>query len=254
MIPELAKLLKSSIEECLEEKIAISFSGGLDSTLIAQVAKKNCSVHLFSSGVEGSEDLEYSKKISKELNLSFDSIILDEKSILELYEEVYKIIPTKLLKIEILIPIYAAAKKAREKGLESIVLGTGAEELFVGYNRYYEYLKEGKDLDSILQEEFRTLPKRDMGMISKVIRRAGLDPRFPFLNRRLAEYVFSIPLEKRIEERELKKGLLREASKLLGVPELVLKRKKKAAQYGSGVHNLILKNSDYINENFPPKL
>ncbi|MFA5050260.1 MAG: hypothetical protein WC501_04600 [Candidatus Micrarchaeia archaeon] len=44
-----------------------------------------------------------------------------------------------------------------------------------------------------------------------------------------AEYVHSIPLEKRAEERDLKKGLLREASKLLGIPESIIKRKKKAA-------------------------
>ena len=196
MIPELAQLLSSSIEECLEDKIAVSFSGGIDSSLIAYIAKKNCSVFLFSAGAEGSEDLKYAEEVSKQLNLSYEKVLLDEKSILELYGEVYKIIPAGLLKIEILIPIYACAKKAKEKGLDAMLVGSGAEELFVGYNRYYTYLKEGKNLDSILKEEFRTLPKRDIGMISKVLRSAGLDPRYPFINRRLSEYVFSIDLEK----------------------------------------------------------
>ncbi|MDD5022905.1 MAG: asparagine synthase C-terminal domain-containing protein [Candidatus ainarchaeum sp.] len=254
MIPEIADLLKTSIEECLEEEVAISFSGGLDSSLIASIAGKCSFPHLFSSGIENSEDIVYSEEVSKILKLPYEKIILDESEILKLYSEIYRIIPTELLKIEILIPIYASAKAASKKNFSVMLLGSGAEELFVGYNRYYAYFEEGKDLDSILKEEFRTLKKRDVNLISKIVRKAGLEPRFPFLNEELAKYVFSIPLEKRIEDRELKKGLLREASKLLGLADIVIKRKKKAAQYGSGVHKVLIKNSDYINENYPPKI
>lgn len=254
MIPELAQLVRSSIEECLEDKISISFSGGLDSSLIAYIAKKNCSVHLFCSGIKDSDDLNYSEKVAKELSAPLDKIILTEEEILTLYKEIYKIIPTELLKIEILVPIYASAKKAKEKGFEVMLFGSGAEELFVGYNRYYRYLEEGKDLNSILKQEFNSLPKRDVGMISKIVRKAGLEPRYPFLNRKLAEYIFSIPLEKRMEERELKKGLLREAAKLLFLPDIVVKRKKKAAQYGSGVHKVLIRNSVYLNKYYPSKI
>ena len=62
MILELSDLIKSSIQQSLEDKVAISFSGGVDSTLIATVAKKHADVELFSAGVEGSQDLEYAEK------------------------------------------------------------------------------------------------------------------------------------------------------------------------------------------------
>jgi len=254
VIPELSQLLKSSIEECLEDKIAIAFSGGVDSTLIAKIASGISAPYLFTVGVEGSEDLEYSEKVASQLKLPLEKIILDEKKILSLYEEIYPIVPASLLKVEILIPIYAACLAARKKGFDAILFGSGAEELFVGYQRYYTYLEEGKDLDSILKEEFKTLSKRDVGMIMKVSRKCTLDPRFPFLNRKLADFVFAVPLEKRMEEPELKKGLLREAAKLLGVPDLVIKRKKKAAQYGSGVHRIVMKHDNFLNEAFPDKL
>ena len=55
-------------------------------------------------------------------------------------------------------------------------------------------------------------------------------------------------------ERELKKGILRDAGKLLGVPEIALKRKKRAMQYGSGIHKILLKHADEINAGFPPKV
>jgi len=253
VIPELSQLLKSSIEECLEDKIAIAFSGGLDSTLLAKVASGISSPYLFTVGTEGSEDLEYAEKAASQLKLPLEKIILDEKKILSLYEKVYSIVPASLLKVEILIPIYASCLAAKEKGFDAILFGSGAEELFVGYHRYYNYLEEGKNLDQILKEEFRTLSKRDVGMVMKIARSCTLDPRFPFMNKNLAEFVFAIPLEKRMEERELKKGLLREASKLLGVPDLVIKRKKKAAQYGSGVHKILMRHGE-LNEKFPDKL
>jgi len=102
-----------------------------------------------------------------------------------------------------------------------------------------------------LKEEFKTLPGRDVGMITKIIRKVGLEPRFPFMNKKLSDYVFSIPLEKRMEDKELKKGLLREAGKLLGLPQIILNRKKKAAQYGSGVHKILMRHSDELNEKYP---
>ncbi|MBI5051345.1 hypothetical protein HZC08_01160 [Candidatus Micrarchaeota archaeon] len=102
-------------------------------------------------------------------------------------------------------------------------------------------MKEGKDLDSILREEFRTLKDRDIGMVKKVCYKLGIEARFPFYNKELAELVFSIPLSERIADRELKKGVLREAAKFLGVPETAVNRRKKAMQYGSGVHKVLLK-------------
>ena len=51
----------------------------------------------------------------------------------------------------------------------------------------------------------------------------------------------AIPLAVRMEDRELKKGPLREAAHFLGVPEIAVKRKKKAFQYGSGVHKILIK-------------
>ncbi|MBN2478404.1 asparagine synthase C-terminal domain-containing protein [Candidatus Micrarchaeota archaeon] len=255
MIPEIAELIKCSIEGCLEDEISISFSGGIDSTILASVASKNCTAHLFSCGTEKSQDMEYAGKIASELNLPLNKIILEENEVIALYEEVYKIVPVSLLKIGILVPLYACAKKAKEKGLEVMLFGSGSEELFIGYNRYYTYYEEGKELDSILKEEYKNLLKNggDAGMVAKVCRKAGIEARFPFINKKLSDYVFSVPVEKRMEERELKKGLLREAGKLLRIPETAVQRKKKAAQYGSGVHKILMKHSKEINEKFSEK-
>lgn len=251
MIPELAKALERSTERCLEDRIAIAFSGGLDSAVLAAIAKRRASVSLFSSGTEGSDDLLQAEKVACELSLQLEKIILDEEKILEIYEKIYSFYPAGLLKIEIGIPIYAACRAAKEKGLDAILFGSGSEELFVGYNRYYKYLEEGKDLEKVLREEFDSIEDRDIGMIRKIAYKCGLEARFPFHDRALAHMVFRIPLQERIADRELKKGILREMGKMLGVPQIALERRKKAVQYGSGVHKIMMKNSAMLNEKFP---
>ena len=46
----------------------------------------------------------------------------------------------------------------------------------------------------------------------------------------------------------VKKGLIREAAKLLGLPATAVNRKKRAMQYGSGVHKVLLKHSEELNK------
>ncbi len=253
MITDLVKALEKSTEECLEDRIAVSFSGGLDSATIATIAKKRCEVSLISAGTDGSDDLINAGKVAEELSLPLEKIVLDEKRILEIYGKIHSFYPGPLLKVEIGVPIYAVCEAAKKRGLDAVLFGSGAEELFVGYERYYKYLEEGKNLDAILKTEFETLKDGDAAMVKKIAYRCGVEARFPFYSKQLAELVFNIPLEERMADKELKKGVLREMGKLLGVPKTALERRKKAAQYGSGVHKVIMRNADRLNMAFPEK-
>jgi asparagine synthase (glutamine-hydrolysing) len=251
MILPLSKLLTRAVEQTLEDRIAIAFSGGLDSTLIAAVAKKHASVELFTAGVKQCEDIIASEKAAEALGLPLSVIELDDASILDAYGKCHSLLKLDLLKLEIMVPVYRVAEAAAKKGHKVLLFGSGAEELFVGYERYYLYQQEGKDLDAILKEEFRTLPQRDIGWVKKICYHFGIEARFPFYEKQLADAVFAIPLKERMHERVLKKGILREAGKMLGVPEQVLKRKKRAMQYGSGIHKIIMKKADEINRMYP---
>lgn len=251
MIPELADLLKNSVLETLEDKISISFSGGIDSTLIASVARNASDTELYTAGMAGSKDVLCADEVAQVLELPIEHIMMDEKDILATFDACYRLVPNNLLKVELLVPVYKAAKKASEQGHSVMLFGAGAEELFVGYERYYHYLEGGKDLDKILQEEFKTLEKREIGWINKVCRKFSIEARYPFHNRKLADFVFSIPLERRMENRELKKSVLREAATLMNVPSISVKRKKQAMQYGSGIHKVLMKHADELNKKYP---
>ena len=238
---ELSGKIEDSVRECLEDRVGIAFSGGLDSATIAKVAAGSCDVELISVGVAGSEDLVYSRIVAQELGLGLTEKVLSREEVVDYYYKAGEIVHADFLKVEIMAPIYAICEMAGELGLDVVLFGSAAEELFVGYERYYTYWNEGKNLDEILRDEFETLKNRDIGMIKKVARKLGVEARFPFYNKKIAEEVFEIPVSVRMEDRELKKGLLREAAHFLGVPETAVKRKKKALQYGSGVHKILLK-------------
>ncbi len=248
MIPELAKLLEKSIHQSLEDRVAVSFSGGVDSSLVAHVASRICEVELFSCGTQASEDIMYAEQVARLLNLPLHKLIMDEYEILDIYHKCYKTVPNDLLKVELLVPVYKAAEEARKHDHRVLLFGSASEELFVGYERYYTYAEEGKRLDDILREEFTTLRSREISWIKKICYKLGVEARFPFYNQELADFVFNVPLEIRMENRELKKGILREAAKMLGLPDLAVKRKKRAMQYGSGVHKIILKHAEELNK------
>lgn len=248
---ELKELLSHAVEESLEDKLAISFSGGLDSTIIAAIARKHAQVELFTAGAKNSSDMEYSEKVAKEWNTQLTPVVIDEQNAVKNYGKCSKLLQLDFLRLEIMVPVYAVAEAAAKKGHGVLLFGTAAEELFVGYERYYLYKQQGKDLDAILKEEYKTLPQREIAWIKKVCRQFGIEARFPFYNKELAKFMFSIPLEERMEDNELKKGTLREAGKMLKIPELVLKRRKKAMQYGSGIHKILMHKRAELDKLYP---
>ncbi len=243
MIPELADAIKNSVFECLEDAVSVSFSGGVDSSLISWIAKEQSDVYLITSGTEKSKDIIASRFSSKLLGLGshYYELILTEKDVVSAYKQIHNITKLDFLKIDILVPLYLAMKKAKSLDQSVILYGSGAEELFVGYDRYYKYYESGKDLDNILREEFRTLKNREIKWIKRLCYKLGLEARFPYYNNNIAKLVFSIPLEERMADRKRKKGIIREVAQFLGLPSQIIDRKKIAAQYGSGVHKLLAK-------------
>ncbi|MEM4137126.1 MAG: asparagine synthase C-terminal domain-containing protein [Candidatus Anstonellaceae archaeon] len=240
-ISKLATLLENSIKKISKYNAAIAFSGGLDSTTLAAISKKFYKPILITiSASKNAEDLIYAKKVSKELKLPLKVVYIDKKKILQAYPTVWKIMPGTLVDLEIMIATYFICKKAKEEKKEAVIFGSGAEELFVGYNKYFVALGEGKNLKKILDLELKTLPKRDILRIKKIAKIFNLLALFPFMDKKFVKEVKKIDLKFHINK-ELSKPVLREIAKLFSVPSQVINRKKRALQYGSNVHKICLK-------------
>jgi asparagine synthase (glutamine-hydrolysing) len=82
----------------------------------------------------------------------------------------------------------------------------------------------------------------------------SVELRVPYLDLQVINRAMDIPIPYKIRDQNdrLRKCILREVAAELNVPWFVVKRPKKAAQYGSGIHQLlikkVLKDQSYVDE------
>lgn len=246
MVSKLAELFTESVKNVCQGEVAILFSGGLDSTAIATVAKRFINPLLVTAGIEGSQDLEAARKIAKELGLPHKEVVLSEEEIIKVYKKCYKIRKGDLLKVELMVPVFSCCREAARAGKWRLLSGSGAEELFIGYNRYFRH--KGKRLEKLLEKEIEQLPSGDCEGQDLVAKNFGMRTAFPFLYPPFVREVLALPLKERLGTLQEKKPLLRKIAAELGVPKDAIDRKKKAMQYGSGVHKILLRNIKAIEE------
>ena len=118
---EIAKEIEQAVHECLEDKVGIAFSGGLDSATIAKVAKEYSEVVLFCVGVEGSEDLASAEEVAKELGLPLKKRVLTREDVVEYYNKAMGVLNSDFLKVEIMAPVYTVCEMAREERVDVVL-------------------------------------------------------------------------------------------------------------------------------------
>jgi asparagine synthase (glutamine-hydrolysing) len=246
MVSKLAELFVEAVKNNTQGEVAILFSGGIDSTTIATVAKQFSNPLLVTAGIEKSSDLEFAKTIAEKLGLEHKQVVLTEEEIIKIYKKCYQIVKAPMNKVELMVPIYACCREAARAGKWKVLTGSGAEELFIGYDRYFRY--KGASLEKLLKKELEELPRGDCQLQDLVAKNFGMSTGYPFLYPAFVKEILSYPLKERLGTRENKKPLLKKMAAELGVPQEAIERKKKAMQYGSGVHKIILKNIERIEE------
>ena len=241
------KALVSSIEK-LPKKYGLLFSGGLDSNIIALLSKATC----YCIGLENSQDIEWAKKSAKLLNLKLKIKILTLKEVEKALKQVVKILKTNdVTKVSVGLTVYLAMKIAKE---EHIVTGLGAEEIFAGYHRH----KKANTSEELFKESWAGLKrcyKNDIERDTKIAKTLKKQIHTPFLDKDLIIAAMNIKPKDKIKK-GYKKYILREIAIELGLPNELVFRKRKAAQYGSNILKAINKLSkkagfkykkDYLN-------
>jgi asparagine synthase (glutamine-hydrolysing) len=247
MDPELFLELQEALERAVEnscrgEKVGVLFSGGLDSTLIAFLAKRHAaSVELFTAGTEDSNDLAWAVRIAKELALPLNMSVLSEDDVLDLYGEVALMVPGDLLKVELGVPLLACCREAKRREISTLLSGAGAEELFGGYQRHWEEFEKGNDVGAMLRKELEELPYGDVRRAEKVAFGERVRVLCPLLDDEFARLAMMVPVEEKFRKEEGRKGVLRGIARKMGVPEDACARPKQALQYGSGIHKVLMR-------------
>lgn len=233
-----------------EKKIAILFSGGLDSSVLAQIAKSFSPPILVTVGVKNSKDVLFAEKIATELSLPHILKIVSEKEVhssLPIVEkELKKVGLNDFLQLQIGVSEFLAFQAVKELGYTHVLTGLGADSLFLGFDYFRDMLKTSgeKEVKNFQHEQLENdIWKVDVAREKILAKYFNLTVHFPYLHPRVISSALSLPVSENIHSPSdlERKHSLRAIALELHVPKQAASRKKSAIQYGSGISKILQK-------------
>ncbi len=262
----LQMLLQRAVRKCVSDaqEVAIAFSGGLDSGMLAFLAKK-CGIkpYLITVGLENTSETAFAEQAAHALDLSIRVQTYSIKDVDETLVKAMRLIKDdNAINVAIAIPFFWTAQVAANAGLKVLLAGQGADELFGGYHRYLSiYEEKGEEgLQQVLRNDFVNYQESGFRRDSSVCSFHGVDLRLPYTDTLLANFALSLPVSLKIESSKdmFRKKVLRRTAERMGLPSFIANRPKKAVQYATGVDKALrrlarkenLGTSDYCRKLF----
>ena len=228
------EILENAVRECKSDWIALS--GGLDSSILAHLRKdqKPQTITIITKDFLGT-DLTFAQIIAKHLGLTLSLIQVNMEEVLDSINETIKILGNfNDIEIRNSIVPYIYLSTLKKKGINSVITGDGADEVFGGYNFLL------KKSDNEIEDELKRI-KKIMHFPSKDIARSlDMEVETPFLNEDMIKFSDNLSVSKKINSKEGKKfgkWILRETFEEY-LPNNITWREKSPMQDGSGTNNL----------------
>ena len=239
--------IQNAIRETIsDKKIGIAFSGGVDSTLVSKICNDlGFDITLLTIGFPNSHDILFAKDVNKHLNYKHEILEIDEDFFDEIASKISKKIKTDNLSWnENCIAFYHIAKLAQSLGITTVVTANGIDELFCGYNAYREAIEVGEEsvlqlMDSKLENELKM-----MKAVNEVTSELSVKIIQPLLDEQFIKVAKTIPISEKISGKYdlIRKHIIRKLASEIGVPDISVKKRKKALQYGTLIHKALLKS------------
>jgi asparagine synthase (glutamine-hydrolysing) len=226
------------------KKVGIIFSGGIDSVIVAWLAKKMVpDVICYTAGIEGSTDIAFARYIAKKLKLKLRVNELTRDEVEQMIPEIISVIENPNAgQVEVAVPVYAAIKLAHEDGIKVMYTGQGADELFGGYSWYTKVVeKEGyQKLREHMTEDLLLLYKETLEREDKIAMAHSIEMREPFLDMEIIRVSMQMHMKLNVKSQDdiFGKHVHRRVAQKLGIPKNIAYRIKEAAQHGSGMHQI----------------
>jgi len=249
-IDQCRSILQNTCEKCESDWIALS--GGLDSSIIANLMKKEKThaITIITKDFVGT-DLTYAQIMAKYVEIPLSLMHIDLEGVLEAINETVKILGNfNDIEIRNSVVPYIYLKSLKDDGINSVITGDGADEVFAGYNFLLK-----KNEDELVSELSRI--KKIMHFPSKEIGESlNMKVEMPFLDNDVIDFSENIPISEKINTKDGKrfgKWILRKSFEN-EIPDSIVWREKSPMQDGSGTANLTnLFNSIITDEIFSQK-
>jgi asparagine synthase (glutamine-hydrolysing) len=265
-IAEATCWLRVLLDEAVRKERAegVLLSGGLDTSIIALIAKRYVpGLKAFTVTMEGvDEDLKYARRVAQFLRLNHEVHFFTEQDIADAALEAVNILNNRDYEAGVplhvkegivegysevvgpttLAPVYIAMRFAR-KFVDSIYTGDGADELFIGYDSLSGFIDLitsnggeifARDLERDLSSRvFQAYDFRYPYMLAGAL---GMELNAPYLTMEVGEFAREVPAEYKVRRERGKvwgKWLLRKAFEGY-LPREVVWRKKTTIDSGTG--------------------
>jgi len=246
----LQKLLLESTKKRVAgiDKVAVAFSGGLDSSLVAVLAKLcEVGVHLIWVGLRNQPEVQSAKLAAEALELPLTTqtyAISDVEQVLP--KTLWMIETPDSVKASIAVPFYWVAEIASRMKCKVLLAGQGSDELFGGYQRYLkDYAQSVTAVREAMYSDVVASYETNFQRDTQVCSFHKVELRLPFADSRVVKFALSLPVNLKIESPQdaLRKRVLRQVAKNLQMPAFIVDKRKKAIQYATGVHKALKKLS-----------
>jgi asparagine synthase (glutamine-hydrolysing) len=245
------KSLDQVLSDKSDDECVVSFSGGIDSSILAHligVSKRK--VTLLSVGKANAADivsLSEFKNQRKEVLLDISS--LDVEKISSEAKRLASLLDGREVRVAhfedclAFLLIGEEMMKLKPRG-RFIVTANGPDELFCGYDRFRRIMDHQgeaaieKEIPHALQEAVAL-----KSVVNEILKTIGLSTLDPFLTSDFIDYACLLPVNTKILKGDdrLRKRLWRAYGRYLGLDERVVLKPKKAMQYSMGIHAVVEK-------------
>ena len=234
---ELGRAIEESVRKAsMGKEVAVAFSGGMDSGLVAALAKKYArSVTCYTCGTDDSFDVQAGRELAEKLELPWVHCRIGEDTIEGDIRELIQ--ATKVsdpFTISYELQLFTVCRKAHEP---VILSGQGSDEYFGGCARTVD--DDDEAYQAVMDWGVERLMKVSVPCELAIASHFRKKLFYPYLDGEVVRQVGLVdPDEIRPRSLEDRKMVLKTVASDLGFP-LLAHRTKKASQYGSATTDLI---------------
>jgi asparagine synthase (glutamine-hydrolysing) len=243
-IRQVRETIEAAVKKRLLSDVPLGafLSGGLDSSIIAAVARQYMpELHTFSVGIEGSRDLQAARRVARHIGSTHHEYVYTAAEVVEKLPEIlYHLESFDQDLVRSAIPTWFCARLAAEH-VKVILTGEGADELFAGYT-YHKAINDDDALHQELRRSITRLHNINLQRVDRMTMRHGIEARVPFLDTDVIAMAQTVPprfkLYTETQQRRVEKWILRKAFEDM-LPTDIVWRNKEQFDEGSGMVDML---------------